>query len=843
MEHSLRSQTQSLQPPQLIRVLQGVGVATKAPADILNQVELWILQTASDENGRRSHDDDARQSSCQSPALDLEFWRSALSIRPRGCDDDSGFAALAGLAVATCSLQQASRNSLRLMDAELSIIWDTICDALTCPALQSSWSPSRSAQGFLAVPLCSITKEGKIDQLFRFHVWLPDSYRGNPDFAIHSHQPYAQSWVLAGEGTDRQYRVNRVNHASAATHAEFNLRWSDGKNLSKKYSTHQHSSVVANSGTLVRAEEILHSIHGRHASYTIPAGVFHRTEVSPNALHATIFYFDSHRGFFQDAPVLGPVDGDSSTQVRNPAGYTPGFLAGMVKVVRSWEDFIEEGGKHSRNAAWEHAQRAFNSALSVIGGAKDLINTGRYRGLTLGELGKTNRRFGRYAMSEQLLKEACSELLGSGPEQVALIGELGVVYRQMNRFSEAKESFEMQYNMAKSLRLDLEICRAVGNLGTVNYQLWEASSDVETLQLAIQQLQERVDRCEGIQASIGGGTDGHVPSASQLRRQAEVWAAVALARLSLCFCASGRKEDSLNAAMTGLQHARRTGDPTVVAISHFFCGRALSLNGKKDEALCSFNASEGCTPPIAFCKEPSEEHYRYLEYMVDAGADMDIMDSDGYKALDYAVFNGDKASADLVLKGLRHQFNGQVNVESMLIRWQKEASRRKGYRELFQEKLRPVLLAGGRDCTEKLREAYADALSADQERSEFFDSLKTIPYPKFATFGRLPRSSDGMAESWTTDGRDGCRRKQFVIFFSYRWMNPVEGAVAGGMADDANHTQYRRMRRGAEDLLQNHPELTADDLHIWMVSTPQDASAPTWKANLAIFLHQGLCLC
>ncbi|KFY54785.1 hypothetical protein V497_07443 [Pseudogymnoascus sp. VKM F-4516 (FW-969)] len=822
-----------MEPSLLIRVLQGVVAATKASTNILIEGEIWILQIAANTGVSNNSVGGASQR----PDLSLNFWLSAVSNNRLCAGENNGLLTVLSLTVAVSALQQLSRKGVTASESELSLLWNTIYDALTNTALQDSWSPSRSAQGFLSVPLCSIIKDGQIDELFRLHVWLPDYHRGNPDFAIHSHQPFVQSWILAGEGTDHQYQVDRVNHASKATHAEFSLSWSDGKNLSKEYITHQRSSVIVNSGKLVQSTEIKSNVHARNSSYTIPAGVFHRTEVPSNAIHATLFYFDSSRGFVQDAPVLGPIDGVPVTQIRDPAGQTPKSLAESVLLVQTWETFIEEGRNHSSTGAWEHSQRAFNSALSLIDGATDSLNLKRYRGLTLGELGKTNRRFGRYEVAERFLQDACAGLINT-PEHASLSGELGVVYRHMNRLSDAKDSFKLQYDTAKSLNIETEICRAIGNLGMVSYQLWETSQDDETLRLAIQQLQERVIRCENIRTNISA-TSMDATSASQLSRQLDVWAAVALARLSLCFSARGDDEESFNTAAAGLQHAKRTGDPSVIAISHFFCGRASSLKGDMEEALRSFNACEGCTPAIAFCKEPSKEHHKYLEYMIAAGANMEIMDSDGYKALDYAIFNGDKTSADLVLTGLRRQFSERGNAANMLIQWQEESKRRKGYRELFQEKLRPTLLAGDQDCIAKLRAVYADALVADQDTRELFDWFKTIPYPSFASFGRLPRSSDNITEKFAPDRQDGSGGKQkFVIFFSYRWLHSKEGPGAG-MADDAHHTQYSRMKRSVEDLLIIRPDIVAEDLHVWMdfACIDQDASQKG-VAALPLFLAQ-----
>ena len=124
------------------------------------------------------------------------------------------------------------------------------------------------------------------------------------------------------------------------------------------------------------------------------------------------------------------------------------------------------------------------------------------------------------------------------------------------------------------------------------------------------------------------------------------------------------------------------------------------------------NLPKACTPAIALCKEPSQEHRRYLQELVEAGVDMDLVDEQGYTALDHAVFNGDTVAEELVLKGLRHKFDGDV--EAKVLQRQMQAKLRKGYRELFQEKLRLVLLGGSdSDDLQNLRHVYADALAAE----------------------------------------------------------------------------------------------------------------------------------
>lgn len=148
-----------------------------------------------------------------------------------------------------------------------------------------------------------------------------------------------------------------------------------------------------------------------------------------------------------------------------------------------------------------------------------------------------------------------------------------------------------------------------------------------------------------------------------------------------------------------------------------------------------------------------------------------------------------------------------------------EARLRKGYREILQDKLRPVLYRRGEDpeSMKKLRKAYADALAADPEKSRLFDHLKYIRYTDFKRFGRLPRSSDGLVRSFESAEESGGGENDLdvIIFFSYRWVNQDRSL---NTPDDAEHTQYRRMLDAAGSFLQQNPTVDAEKLCIWMVS-------------------------
>ena len=383
----------------------------------------------------------------------------------------------------------------------------------------------------MAVPLCSRVKDRCIDELLRLHVWLPDRQRGSAEFAIHSHQPSTPSWILAGEGKDDSYKVEDAPDSSIATYAKYALAWSDSQNLSTAYKTHQTSSVVVNTGNLVFGMPTDSALHTRDMDHSISAAKFHQPEVLPNIVHGTLFFFDVSRGSEKDACVLGPKDEESFTQPRDPAGITPAALASMVDAVRSWEIFMRLGQKHAQCAEWEYALKSFNSTLSLCEFSKHFPNVIRYRHLVLGELGNTNRRFGRYEQAKGILERALSEM-GPSLQRVEFSGELGVVYRHMNRLADAKRAFEIQYETAKQFKFERAMCRSVGNLGMTNYQLSQHDHDDALLKVAIDQLMERVQSARHLREAIDA-QDADTDSKSDWKKDIETWETIAAVGLGV----------------------------------------------------------------------------------------------------------------------------------------------------------------------------------------------------------------------------------------------------------------------------------------------------------------------
>ncbi|CRK14795.1 hypothetical protein BN1708_011256 [Verticillium longisporum] len=374
------------------------------------------------------------------------------------------------------------------------------------------------------------------------------------------------------------------------------------------------------------------------------------------------------------------------------------------------------GKKHAQQAEWEGALRDFSYALSICDTFASFAHAKFYRCRVLKELGLANRCIGRYEQAMAFLQQGLIENGDEATQELIILsGELGVVARHMGRLDDAQKAFQLLYDAAKKLQWKKPLCRAVGNLGMANFQLSQQRHDGRLLDLAITQLNERVQLAQHLGEVAA---DGVSPAKAASRRQLAVtWESIGQSRLSLCFAVQGNTQAAVDAAHAALKLSHTLEDPAVMALSRFFYGRALLFQGGVEEAMAQFNLPSACSCAIALCKEPSSQNYEYLRELVDVGANMDLVDNQGYTALDHSVFNSDAAMEDLVLEGLRRQLGDHRQPE--FARLQVEAKLRKGYRELFQEKLRPVLLSNGGDATKSLRSlrhTYDESLSSDGER-------------------------------------------------------------------------------------------------------------------------------
>ncbi|KAI1392413.1 uncharacterized protein F4822DRAFT_390965 [Hypoxylon trugodes] len=306
----------------VLRELQGVTVATKADQGDLN----YITRILTTEAGANRPLEDP-------PALTLRNWHARL----KNLDFGESQYHRASLAVSIAFLCETGRRNITVYPADLDFVWSTIYEALADTSIP--YTVSRSSQGFLTIALSSLIKDGNIEELFRLHVWEADGRRGTPELAIHSHQPFIQSWILAGEGKDYTYEACPEDTNASITLSEYALTWSTNTagESGKNYKVHPMSSTVTNQNKPVHIVQKSAASHTRNMTYTVPTHVFHKSVVAPGTFHATLALFDSYRGFHRDAPVLGPSDGTSYTAKRDTATLTAPELARVVEIARERE--------------------------------------------------------------------------------------------------------------------------------------------------------------------------------------------------------------------------------------------------------------------------------------------------------------------------------------------------------------------------------------------------------------------------------------------------------------------------------------------------------------------------
>ncbi|KAF2810736.1 uncharacterized protein BDZ99DRAFT_487582 [Mytilinidion resinicola] len=779
------------------------------------------------------------------------------------------------LAIALAFLIQSGRENISVTPIDLDFVWTLIYGALISDSIQ--FKANRSALGYHSVPLWSHGKDGNIDELFRLHVWIPDDHeKRTPISNIHTHQAFGQGWILTGLGTDYVHEIESAD-MSTATHTEFNIAWNKDKSEANDKITQQSApSTMTNTGSLVRAVAGSRRPHSRGMSYTVPAGKYHSLDVGPDELHATLFFFDSRRGFQVDAPALGPIHGSSLILPRTAPGVMAAQLAKTVDCLRQWEVLSALGKLHVRNAEWEEGLRALRKAerLCIILDGEShspLKHAPRYKWAVQGEIGHAYRMLGRNSDAIELLDTAIKQM-PPNLQRIELMGELSVVYRHLNRLEASKHCSADAYKTAKQLlsaeatqdpgaklKLEKEMCRAIGDWGMVNYQLYLDTRDSDLLDLAMNQMTERIDIARRVKAapeleSLNGEEQ------EELREYCSQREAIALARLSLCFAEKGELDKAVTAARQALDIQRNTqSDPTKIAFSRYFYGRALLRSGRKEEAKIEFNPPNTCTPTIALCKESSDEHRSYIREMIAAGADMELRDEQGYSALECAVYCGDIATQLVIEEGLRKKFLEETDhaqsdatsnkstsllltPEERLDRLRYEAHVRKGYRQLVQDTLRPVLLqAQGSSGLDQLRTEYANALKDVNKEKLLFDSFKVVYYSDFIRARRIPKYGDGFTKEIISNA-GGVSVGEFIIFFSYRWIGSLLGQP-GASPDDDNNTQYQRMVRALNEFLQARPHIDQKKLCVWIDYACVDQSIGDLQAAGIVSLPLKLAQC
>jgi hypothetical protein len=323
----------------LLRVLEGVAVATKAPEA---QVEILcnLIREFRHKHAPCRSVEDLPKSAEDIGHPNFTQWYQLLAGVPGS--NRQGVRQLGQVTLAIALLRERARRELAVDATRVDKIWNLVHDAIvSAPGTAVQFTVLRSSQGFLSIPLCSLLEKGQIDELWRLHAWLPDQQRGVEAVGIHAHQPFGQSWTLLGTGTDHTFEIDTPEDSSLATHAEYEPYWTSAlANQSagtSRYQTFPAASTIRNTGRLVRVKHVTQSSHSRDMSYSVPAGVYHQSDVPGHRMHATLFAFDSHRGFKVNAGVVGPKDGLEYVQPRDPADLTAEVIAQIVHATRRWE--------------------------------------------------------------------------------------------------------------------------------------------------------------------------------------------------------------------------------------------------------------------------------------------------------------------------------------------------------------------------------------------------------------------------------------------------------------------------------------------------------------------------
>lgn len=205
-------------------------------------------------------------------------------------------------AVVTALLRSMRRKQDGIGDpSDARPLWSLIRAALGDPA--AARRATASSQGFFSIPLFSVVRHGRIEELLRLHVWPGVGEPVPQPFSVHSHQPHATSWVLAGGLRNRVHRVREWPPGATESHRLYSVSW-DGR---RSYSLGHRQSSLRDTGVPVAVTPDHEALFRAGHSYVVPAGEFHESEQLADQLTATLFYFDATIGWLENAGVVGPV--------------------------------------------------------------------------------------------------------------------------------------------------------------------------------------------------------------------------------------------------------------------------------------------------------------------------------------------------------------------------------------------------------------------------------------------------------------------------------------------------------------------------------------------------------
>nr|OQO17498.1 hypothetical protein B0A51_16533 [Rachicladosporium sp. CCFEE 5018] len=519
----------------------------------------------------------------------------------------------------------------------------------------------------------------------------------------------------------------------------------------------------------------------------------------------------------------------------------------MTERPQTFDDYIALADRYRTTAAWEEASRALDGAASSrrIKSKQQFIALNTRRG-------HIEWRKGNYQNAVALLIKALA-VNGNvhNLTHVEIVGELGNIHIKID-FLKAHEMLvealrgaeqllkeaELQNDHDLCMNARLQACRSIGNLGITKYHI--ATTDPvrsqSLLEEAIDHLGKRVQWAEDLQHQLEHHADlgGRCSSVGALRT-------FGLGRLALCYVALQQPERALQHVQAAVQSASQSTEPLIRGLTRFYHGYTLLAAGLPDQALREWELSSEadlCSPVIALCKEPTEEHCRWLRTMRSLKARFDRYDEVGYTALDYAVLAGHGDCISIVTRGIRDELDAlypddEAKADTQLAIKVAESHRRKQYREMLQLTLRPVLanppsVLPWASPLLGLRLQYAHTLRTDLRKRESFDKFKIISYAAFKSLGSLPRPLNAVdMAALQRHIREESAVSFFptyphIVFFSYEWRGRRTGRPSE--PDDDSRTQYTRMIDAIELLLLGGPEVTGPtirtlaekDVYIWL---------------------------
>jgi tetratricopeptide (TPR) repeat protein len=221
-------------------------------------------------------------------------------------------------------------------------------------------------------------------------------------------------------------------------------------------------------------------------------------------------------------------------------------------MAQSAEEVLDQHWKnvdiYNVKAEWEHMDRELDHIWDICS-RRGYPDAAHEQQRCRCAKGKVARRQGRYEDAEACLLEALSLRVDKDIQQIDVLGELSTVYMQQQLFLKAKMFLQQQHDLARevacsttsrqsALSTELQMCRAIGNLGMTNYQLAIAGEQIDKTLLheAIEQLKCRVTSAEDLQRQLIGCD--HYETVL-------TWKALGLDRLTLCHAANGDLNEAI----------------------------------------------------------------------------------------------------------------------------------------------------------------------------------------------------------------------------------------------------------------------------------------------------------